>query len=203
MTQHPAYTTIDLVRHGEIATRGLLCAGADEPLSEKGLAQLQTLKHYSNWDLIVSSPYARCSEFSTHLARHLQTGHRIDPAWQEIDFGAWTDIPRESIWATNRKKLLQLWENPLEFTAPNGEQMIDFVHRVQNALKQLLLSHQGESILLLTHAGVIRAVLAHALGIEYKNTQKFNIEHAKINRIRAYADEEFSLLKWACSASDL
>jgi len=62
--------------------------------------------------------------------------------------------------------------------------------------------HQGASILVLTHAGVIRAILASALGIDYKSTQKFNIQHAKINRLRAYPDGEFSLLNWACSASD-
>ena len=80
--------------------------------------------------------------------------------------------------------------------------MLEFVIRVQNAFDQLLKVHQGKTILLLTHAGVIRAILANALTIDYKNTQKFSIQHAKINRLRAYPDGEFSLLNWACSASE-
>lgn len=197
------YTTLDLVRHGEIATHGLLCASASEPLSANGRAQLQALKNGMVWDIILSSPYHRCAEFSAELAHHLQVQHIIDPAWQEIDFGRWADVPQETIWALDRERLLQLWTDPLAFCAPNGESMMDFVSRIESAFGELLRVHQGASILVLTHAGVIRAILASALGIGYKSTQKFNIQHAKINRLRAYPDGEFSLLNWACSASDL
>ena len=197
------HTTFDLVRHGEIATRSLLCAGANEPLSAKGREQLQALKIGITWDIILSSPYHRCAEFSAELAHHLQVQHVIDPAWQEIDFGSWTDVSRETIWASDREHLLQLWANPLAFCAPNGESMMEFVSRIETAFTELLCAHQGASILVLTHAGVIRAILANALGIDYKSTQKFNIQHGKINRLRAYPDGEFSLLNWACSAPDL
>lgn len=154
------------------------------------------------WDIILSSPYHRCAEFSAELAHHLQVQHIIDPAWQEIDFGSWTDVSRETIWASDRERLLQLWTDPLAFCAPDGESMMDFVSRIESAFRELLQAHQGASILVLTHAGVIRAILASALGIDYKSTQKFNIQHAKINRLRAYPDGEFSLLNWACSASE-
>ncbi len=195
-------TTLDLVRHGEIATPGLLCAGADEPLSVKGLAQMQLLKQGMKWDLIVSSPYTRCYDFASGLANHLKIQHIADDNWREIDFGSWTNVQRDTIWESDRQRLLQLWSQPLEFSAPGGERMTEFVSRVQAAFNQLLKVHQGKSILLLTHAGVIRAILASALDIDYKNTQKFSIQHAKINRLRAYPDGEFSLLNWACSASE-
>jgi broad specificity phosphatase PhoE len=67
----------------------------------------------------------------------------------------------------------------------------------------LLRNHQGKSIFLLTHAGVIRAILADALGIDYRNTQKFDIGYAKVNRLYAYTDGEFSLRNWGCNASEL
>ena len=198
-----APTTLDMVRHGEIATPGLLCAGPDEPLSIAGRAQLEKLKNNQNWDIIVSSPYVRCCDFAQELACCLDVPLFVDAIWKEIDFGNWTDLTRQSIWESDRKRLLQLWSNPLEFTAPGGESMADFVFRIQTACTQLLLKHQGKSILLLTHAGVIRAVLADALGIDYRNTQKFNIGYAKINRIRSYPDGEFSLLSWGCSDPEL
>ena len=195
-------TTLDLVRHGEIATPGLLCAGADEPLSNKGLAQMRTLKQGMKWDLIVSSPYKRCCAFASDLAHHMEIKHTVDDSWREMDFGRWTNLKQDSIWESDQQRLLQLWAQPLEFSAPGGEHMIDFVTRVQQAFNQLLKMHQGKTILLLTHAGVIRAILASTLSIDYKNTQKFSIQHAKINRLRAYPDGEFSLLNWACSASE-
>lgn len=158
-----AYTTLDLVRHGQIATRGLLCAGANEPLSSIGTAQMEPLESGIQWDIIVSSPYVRCSGFAGELARKQALPITIDSAWQEIDFGTWTDIKRESIWATDQQRLLQLWSDPLKFTAPGGESMADFVARIHAAFENLLQVHQGKSILVLTHAGVIRAILALAL----------------------------------------
>lgn len=196
-------TTLDLVRHGEIATDGLLCAGADEPLSQIGQTQLETLKNGIKWDIIVSSPYMRCHGFAKQLAHSLKVPHISNAVWQEIDFGEWTDIRRELIWKTNREQLLQLWTAPLDFTAPGGESMLDFVARIQTACAQLLQDYQGKTILLLTHAGVIRAILAHALGIDYHSTQKFSVGYAKINRLYAYPDNEFSLVRWGCSATEL
>jgi len=198
-----AFTTLDLVRHGEIATCGLICASSAEPLSAKGKTQLETLKSGLKWDLIVSSPYKRCGDFAQELASSQGLPLIIDPAWQEMDFGAWTDVTRESIWASERQQLLQLWSDPMNFTAPGGESMIDFTSRIQTAFAKLLEVHAGKSIFMLSHAGVLRAILANALGIDYHSTQKFNVEHAKINRLRAYPDGEFSLLNWACTASEL
>jgi alpha-ribazole phosphatase len=198
-----AATTLDMVRHGEIATADLLCADRQEPLSDKGRAQLERLKLKLGWDLIISSPSARCSDFAEDLASHLTLPLDLNPSWQEIDFGAWTGITRQSIWEKDKERLLQLWSSPLEFCAPEGESMADFVRRIQSAFAQLLHKHHGKHILLLTHAGVIRAILASALDIDYRNTQKFNVEYAKINRLRAYPDGEFSLLNWNCSAEDL
>lgn len=198
-----AFTTLDLVRHGEIATRGLLCAGSAEPLSATGKTQMETLKPGLKWDLILSSPYKRCSDFAQELASNQGLPLIIDPAWQEIDFGAWTDITRDSIWASDRQHLLRLWSDPMSFTAPGGESMVDFTNRIQTAFAKLLEAHQGKSILMLSHAGVLRAILANALGIDYHSTQKFNVEHAKINRLCVYPDGEVSLLNWACTASEL
>jgi alpha-ribazole phosphatase len=195
-------TTLDLVRHGEIATPGLLCAGEDEPLSDKGLAQMQALKQGMNWDLIVSSPYERCRMFASDLAQHLSIQHIVDDNWREIDFGNWINVQRDAIWESDQQRLLQLWSQPLDFCAPEGEHMVEFVGRILQAFNQLLKVHRGKTILLMTHAGVIRAILANALTIDYKNTQKFSIQHGKINRLRAYPDGEFSLLNWACSASE-
>jgi alpha-ribazole phosphatase len=145
----------------------------------------------------------RCAEFATHLATQQSTPILIDPHWQEIDFGDWIGRTRQSIWESNRSQLLALWATPIEFCAPGGESMMNFVSRIKAAFEQLLIDHNGKSILLITHAGAIRAILSHALGIDYHTTQKFNVEHAKLNRVRLYDDGEVSLLNWACSASEL
>lgn len=196
-------TTIDLVRHGEVQTPGLFCAMANEPLSEIGWSQLNTLKSPTKWSAIISSPQIRCSEFASQLAQHQSIPLCVDQAWREMDFGRWTGQPYQSIWETDTLLLKQLWKAPLDFTAPEGENMRDFIARIHGAWGKCLNQHRDEHILVLTHAGAIRALLATVLNIDYQSTQKFTVGHGKINRIRCWPDGEVSLINWGCSPQSI
>lgn len=73
------------------------------------------------------------------------------------------------------------WQNPWQYQPPNGETMIDFTQRVdhfwQNLLAELIQaeqeqkqnenqsSQQQENILVVSHGGVIRYILAKVLGL--------------------------------------
>ena len=188
--------TLDLVRHGEVRTPGLLCAAAEEPLSSEGWAKMRALKSRNDWDAILCSPSRRCAEFAAELGEHLEIPLKTDPAWRELDFGSWTGKQQEMLWQSDRDRLLRLWTRPLEFVAPDGEHMSDFATRVQDALQRLLGDPPGEKLLLITHAGVIRIILAATLGIDPIAAQRFSIAYAGLNRIRAFPDGEFSLLQW-------
>ena len=52
-----------------------------------------------------------------------------------------------------------------EFSPPNGESFLEQIKRVEIWLKKLKLK-AGQSILIITHAGTIRAILSHALQIK-------------------------------------
>lgn len=196
-------TTIDLVRHGEVQTPGLFCAKANEPLSETGWHQLKALKNQEKWSGIVSSPQKRCSEFAAQLAQHQRIPLCVDQTWREMNFGRWSGQSYQSVWETDAPLLTQLWKTPLGFTAPEGESMQDFIIRIQGGWEKLLKQYQSEHILVLTHAGAIRALLATVLNIDYQSTQKFTVAHGKINRIRSWPDGEVSLMNWGCSPQSL
>ena len=204
-------TTIDLVRHGEVSTPGLFCASADEPLSDIGWSQLKALAPTDSdtnklpWHRIICSPQRRCREFAEGFAQQHAIPLNIEPNWREMNFGDWTGMRYESVWDGDRDRLMQLWSNPLSFTPPgaDGESMLDFIERIETAWLTLRSSYQGQNILLLTHAGVIRSVLAHTLSMDYQLTQKLHIAYGRVNRVRCYADGETSLLNLACPAQHL
>lgn len=192
-----SFTTIDLVRHGEVKTPELFCAPADEPLSKLGWAQLKALEEAPHqWDQIISSPHLRCRTFAEKFAAKQQCALHIDERLREMEFGDWCGKTRQEIWQRDQKKLQQLWTLPLDFTAPGGESMVAFIARVQAAWRQLLAQYAGQSLILLGHAGVIRIILSISLDISPQSAQKFNIEYGKINRIRHYQDNEYSLEGW-------
>ncbi len=196
-------TTIDLVRHGEVLTPDLYCAPADELLSKQGWAQLAPLKKYQGWDVVITSSSTRCSAFATELAGEQNLSLIIEPTFQELDFGDWTGRTRQSIWETDQTQLTELWSNPLGFKAPQGESMIAFIKRIESAWQAMLKQHQGKNILLICHAGVIRAIASHALGLDYRHSQKLSVDYGRIHRLHCYDDNEVSLSGWNWSVAEL
>jgi len=187
-------TTIDLLRHGELKTKGLFCAKPDEPLSEKGIQNLLKATKNKKWDVVVSSPFERCRQFAikfkTENDAKLLT---YDKAFQEMDFGRWVGISSQQLWAQEPEKLSQLWQAPQDFVAPSGESMQDFNNRIEQATNALVNTHKNQSILLVTHAGVIRSILSLALQLSPVSALKFNIDYAQMIRLHYYPDGQFSL----------
>jgi len=186
-------TQIDLLRHGELETSGLFCAEADEPLSKKGLQDLLDATKDGNWDIIVSSPQKRCKSFAEILASQKDSELLIDPSFKEMDFGRWTGVPIKTLWEKEPSRLKHLWESPETFTAPAGESVKEFTQRVIKGWGILLNNHQHKNILLITHAGVIRAIFTKALEISHQSTLSFNIEYAHLSRLHHYTDGVYSL----------
>jgi len=199
----PDITTIDLLRHGELKTKGLFCALPDEPLSEQGWKNLYKTTNGKTWDVIISSDFERCQSFAKNLAsQQAQAELIISEQFQEMDFGRWAGIPAKNIWQQEQKELDLLWSNPNAFIAPNGESIKSFNKRVGEAFNYNLTLHQGKSILIITHSGVIRSILATALEISNKSILKFNIDYAQITRLHQYADGEFSLQSFGACEDD-
>ena len=85
----------------------------------------------------------------------------------EQSFGDWSEKKISEIWKVinkNKDKHNFSFISP-EFSPPNGESFLEQSKRVEIWLKKLKLK-AGKSILIITHAGTIRAILSHALQIK-------------------------------------
>jgi broad specificity phosphatase PhoE len=190
----PQVTRVDLLRHGELQTKGLFCALPGEMLSPEGWESMDKITKNKSWDVIISSNYERCRHFAKDLAdRQSQAELIISDQFREMDFGRWMGLPAKDIWQQEHKKLGQLWTNPDNFIAPYGESIKGFNERVAENLNYQLNLHPEKSILIITHSGVIRSILATALEISNKSALKFNIDYAQMTRLHYYVDGEFSL----------
>src|SRR5262249_40199384 len=115
---------------------------------------------------IYSSPLARCRD----AAQILSAGQPLEPvtldALRELDFGQVEGLTYTEIEQRYPELYRQWMERPTQVRFPGGESFGDMRTRVLRAVKGLVERHAGESIVLVTHAGVIRIVLADALGME-------------------------------------
>lgn len=186
-------TSIDVLRHGKVVTPDLFCAASNEPLSAVGWQQLRQATHAYKPDQILCSPSWRCLQFAKELSTEQTLPLHIEPRIQEMNFGDWIGKSTQELWATDPTGLQQLWTDPLSFTAPQGESMLAFIHRVQAAWNDVTRLYAGQRILLVTHGGVIRVLLAQTLGINYAQTLRFELGYGQAVRFHVYADHTSSV----------
>jgi broad specificity phosphatase PhoE len=113
---------------------------------------------------------------------------QIDARIQEMNFGRWIGNSTQNLWQSDQTLMQQLWSEPLTFTAPEGESMLSFIARVKAAWADYLQSYPGQRILLITHGGVLRVLLAQSLGIDYAQTLRFELAYGQAARFKVYAD---------------
>lgn len=181
-------TIVDLLRHGE--TSGELClrgGRTDDPLSDKGWAQLQrAVDHAGPWDVVLSSPLARCRRFAESLGPALRL--EVDVRLTEYDFGEWDGQTLETLWAEQGDALATFLDDADRVTPPGGESATEFRARVRAAWEALLESERGQRVLVIGHGGVLRQWVADALGAPMSAHARLEWPHAAMTRLRVHED---------------
>lgn len=178
-------TTLDLIRHGEPVGGRKYRGQVDDPLSEKGWSQMQgALEGDAPWTRLITSPLQRCRAFAEVLAAKHGLPLTVDARFQEVGFGAWEGKTAAEIEAEAPGSIARFKTDPLG-ARPHGAEPLDAFHtRVAGGIDDLLLSHPGEHLLVVCHAGVIRMALAHALAIPLVNAYRIEVACAAMTRIR-------------------
>lgn len=177
-------TTIDILRHGEPVGGRRYRGQLDDPLSEKGWAQMRAaVGGHCPWRLVATSPLRRCAAFAEELAAAHGLPLRAEPRLQEVGFGAWEGRTREELSAAQPGLLERFYADPVANPPPGAEPLAAFQRRVVAVWRELLVQHQGSHVLIVAHAGVIRMLVAQALGLELKAVFRLQVPNASITRL--------------------
>lgn len=186
-----AFTTIDLLRHGEPEGGQKFRGALDDPLSVRGWEQLRTaVGDCCDWQAIVSSPFIRCAAFAHELAKRLDRPLEIVPEFRELHFGNWEGRTSAEIYATDPLALARFWRDPVTYPIPGGEAITTFDQRVSTAWNALLERHQGRHVLLVAHGGSIRIVLRRVLDMPLQRIWRFEVPYAALSRVRQHCDPD-------------
>lgn len=183
-------TIIDLIRHGEPEGGSRYRGNSiDDPLSEKGWAQMRaTVAGACPWQRVVSSPLARCHAFAQELCQQNALPLTTDDRLKEVGFGAWEGFTREQVQARNLAQYNAFYADPVNHRPPGAEPLGEFFARVSQALEEVVANFSGQHILLVAHAGVIRAALAHVLEVPEGAAYRVQVVNAGLTRICHEAD---------------
>jgi len=185
-------TIIDLLRHGDVQGGRKYRGQLDDPLSELGWKQLRaTTRNKQNWQHIVTSPLKRCAEFAEELSQSHSLSLQTKSDFKEVSFGLWEGKTADELLNSEPDKIKSYWADPINVTPPQGESLIVFEQRVINAWNDIVNEFKGKHILLISHAGVMRMILCHVLGMPLTELFKLDIGLAKVSRIQIeHSDNE-------------
>ncbi|PRA59072.1 MULTISPECIES: alpha-ribazole phosphatase family protein [Pseudomonas] len=169
---------LDLLRHGETELGGGLRGSLDDALTATGWQQMNAaLIDRGPWNRVISSPLQRCAQFAEQLAFRLGVPVSLEKDLQELHFGAWEGQSAAALMETDAEGLGLFWADPYSFTPPQGEAVIDFSARVLAAVERLHQAHAGERVLLVSHGGVMRLLLARARGLPREQLLNVEVAH--------------------------
>ena len=83
----------------------------------------------------------------------------------------------------------QFWTNPYGYTPPAGEPVREFANRVLGAVARLSEELAGQRVLVVTHGGVMRLLLARARGLPEAQLLQVEVPHASLLGVRCVAGE--------------
>ncbi len=180
-------TNIDIIRHGEPeGGRRYRGHGIDDPLSKLGWQQMwDAVPEKAPWTHIVTSPLSRCHKFAEALADTLSIEYTVEDNLKEIGFGTWEGRTPDDIKANEGDALERFLKDPVN-NRPKGAEPLDiFADRVWVVYESILAQHPGEHILVIAHAGVIRAVTSKILGMALDDVySRLKIDYAAIASTR-------------------
>lgn len=179
-------TLVDLIRHGEpVGGRRYRGSGADDPLSPLGWSQMQAaLGEAAPWDQLISSPLARCRVFASDLAARHGLPLVVDPALIEVGMGIWEGRSRREVAEQSPSEHAAFYQDPVRCRPAGAEPLDQLIERVADAYERHLAAFPGRHLLIVCHAGVMRALVGHLLGADARRWYRIRIDYAGLVRVR-------------------
>ncbi|PCH60699.1 MAG: histidine phosphatase family protein [Gammaproteobacteria bacterium] len=189
------FTTIDFMRHGEPVGGSRYRGQIDDPLSELGWQQMQdAVPDEIPWQKIVTSPLIRCQAFAEELAQSSGLPVAVDERLQEVGFGVWEGMTRNQLRADDPHILQRFFSDPVANRPQGAEALSDFKQRVSAAIDDVVNQSPGQHVLVIAHAGVIRAAMCYALGSPIEHMFRIKVSNASMTRLQFVPGSEASLL---------
>jgi len=179
-------TIIDLIRHGEPeGGRKYRGYGVDDPLSVKGWQQMkEAVGDYDSWDAIVTSPLLRCHAFAEWLANKNSIPMTVKSDFEEVGFGRWEGKTPDEVQRIYPEEYAAFYRDPEHARPENAEDIDVFCGRVVETYQQVVAENTGKHCLIVAHAGVIRAVIAHILYATPLGMYRIDVVNAGLVRIQ-------------------
>ena len=170
---------IYLIRHTRVnVPRGICYGFSDVGLHEEFKTDIQnTINKLPVIEdkIIYSSDLSRCKILAESISNDIYFSNQL----RELNFGSW----ELANWNDVPKNEFDLWNE--DFTKnkiPEGESFHQLYERVVHFLEEKVLPF-SKTTYIVTHSGVIRALIAYTMEIPLKNIFKMSLEYGSVSKL--------------------
>ncbi len=169
----PAYATTRLmfVRHGatQLSAEDRFAGAVNVELSEEGVFQATRLAQRLADDAVSAvygSPMARTVHRASILAApyHLPVIQR--DGLREIHHGHWEGMRRSDVEAQFPEEYAAWEEDPFTFAPEGGEAGVNVIARALPVIREIVLEHRGQSVVVVSHKATLRLLISSLLGFD-------------------------------------
>jgi probable phosphoglycerate mutase len=164
-------TRIFLIRHGAtvLSAEDRFAGSVDVPLSEEGCEQARRLGLRLSTEK-VAAVYASSLSRTIHTASFLAEPHGLEvqprEGLREISHGHWEQMTRREV-DDRYPDESAAWEaDPYTFAPVGGESGLAVTARALPALLEIVRTHQGSQVIVVSHKATIRLLLSSLLGFD-------------------------------------
>jgi broad specificity phosphatase PhoE len=187
-------TQILLVRHGQTEWNRIerFRGRIDIPLNETGRHQAQVTGRWiaARWNVshIYTSPLSRAFQTAEAIAQCYGLTVEVYPELVDLNFGAWQGKTPEEVRAIWPEIYTAWVDNPQGVRIPDGETIDELRARSFQAVQELVDCHPGETIVLVGHTDVNRAIIMGILQLQTRQIWQLRQDNCAINLIQASGD---------------
>ena len=164
-------TRIYMVRHGEtkLSAEDRFAGAVDVELSKEGIFQAGQLAERLADDTISAvycSPMARTMHTARILAKPQHLPLIVREGLREINHGHWEGMLRADVENQFPDEYTAWEEDPFTFAPQGGEAGVNVMARALPIIREIVLEHRGQNVLVVSHKATIRLLISSLLGFD-------------------------------------
>ena len=150
------------------------------------------------FNAVYCSPLERCQETAEAVVSGRGLQIKTMDGLGEVQYGSWTGKSFKTLAKTKLWRTVQL--NPSHATFPGGESLRAMQARGVEAIEDIRARHKRGNVAVVTHADLLKAVVAHYLGMHLDLFQRIVIAPASVT-LFAFGDGFPRLLRLSDAGS--
>lgn len=146
------------------------------------------------WSRVISSPMKRCRAFAEAFAAYRGLPVHIEFDLREIGMGDWEGKSKQSLMEQDAASIQRFWVDPMHARPKGAEPLTAFFRRIRGTIERSVQEYSGEHLLMVVHAGVIRAATLFALQGSLTAWSCIQVDYAGVSRLTHSRERGFQFV---------